>query len=114
LTIEESGSVGGIWSGALAAGIRPRLAIVGIPLFNHVSGRGGELADAGTGHLTAIGCLAAFQLGGVARRITIGLRNATCSTPWLLVIRMPQDRGVALAPGCKEFALLALIRIVVE
>jgi len=48
--------------------------IVGIPLTNHVIGRGGELADAGTRHLTATGCLAAFQLGGVARRITIGLR----------------------------------------
>ena len=48
--------------------------IVGIPLTNHVIGRGGELADAGTRHLTATGCLAAFQLGGVARRITIRLR----------------------------------------
>ena len=48
--------------------------IDGIPLTNRVSGRGGELVDAGTGHLTATGCLAAFQLIGVARRITIGLR----------------------------------------
>ena len=48
--------------------------IVGNPLTNYDSGRGGELADAGTGHLITTGCLAAFQLGGVAWRITIRLR----------------------------------------